>query len=544
MKKAVSKYWVMVISICGVLAALNSISFFTSLSRKPEGTLYLGTIHYWEDYFFYLNHFFQGAHGAWLTVNRYTSEITNPSIIYWCNILLGKIGSIFFLSPVLSYNIGVLILSFLALFLSFVFLLRIFGSQPHLAFWGFLTGSFATSLINRVHAREGGMIWWPFQIWRTPHFVFDRLGGATHQQFQTIFAYIFFILLTVKPTNPRNEKIALWGPVITGIILTSLNPIQSGFYVGILSVTYIIMFLINRTKPSRFELNRFGLLILTTGGAFLYISGVLNGMPHMQSKLWEASQHSYTTIPFLLLSIGPIFPLALLGLFKRWKTISMTELFGILTIVSGYILFLSKIPQTVGFSNLRILFPASYVFWGLFAAYGIRFLAEKIKPHIHFLSILSIQTLIVVLFLALSIPTVVWEINQKLVKPNLNDPTVYIKSPVMQAFEFLSKEKIYDDVVLANPDSHIDNLVPAFTGHTVYSGHMLATIENSQKQTNAKIFLTGQMTDNEARQFMTRNRIRYVFLTSYDSMMMTFGHTYPFMKQLYGNSDATVYTIQ
>jgi hypothetical protein len=546
MKKAMSKYWVFVIAICGTLAITNSISFFVSLARKPVGTTYLGTIHYWEDYFLYLNHFFQGAHGAWLTVNRYTSEVTSPSIIYSCNVLLGKIGSLFFLSPILSYNIGVLLLSFTALFLTFLFLRRIFASQPALAFWGFVTGSFATSLINRVHAQSGGMTWWPFQIWRTPHFVFDRLGGATHQQFQTIFAYLFFILLSVKPTTPRKEKIALWGPICVNILLTIVNPIQSVFYVGMLYGAYAVIFLIRRTKLNRFEWLRMILLGVTTGLSFLYISGVLNELPHVQSKLWEASQHSYTNIPFLLLSIGPIVPLAIVGLFKRWKNITLIEMFGLLTIASGYILFLSKIPQTVGFSNLRVLFPASYVFWGLYAAYGVQFLSEKIRPHVRFLSLISIQTLIVTFYMCLSLPTVWWEIQQKLTEPNPQDQTVYLKSSIMSAFDFLSKETPYDDVVLANPDTHMDTLVPAFSGHTVYSGHMLATVKNDQKQKTARDILTGMMKKEDARLFFSENRIRYILMTpSYGNLhALELKESYPFLTKLYENSDATVYETQ
>jgi len=56
------------------LTLLNSINYFVGVYRQQPGEVYLGTTHYFEDYFFYLSQFFQGAHGGWLTQNRYSSE--------------------------------------------------------------------------------------------------------------------------------------------------------------------------------------------------------------------------------------------------------------------------------------------------------------------------------------------------------------------------------------------------------------------------------------------------------------------------------------
>ena len=46
-----------------LITLLNSIGFFVGTFNRPEGTIYLGTIHYFEDYFLYVNHFFKERMG-------------------------------------------------------------------------------------------------------------------------------------------------------------------------------------------------------------------------------------------------------------------------------------------------------------------------------------------------------------------------------------------------------------------------------------------------------------------------------------------------
>jgi hypothetical protein len=561
MLKHFPKSW-LVVGLVSILMALgNSITFFYHLIHEPPDTIYLGTIHYWEDYFFYLNHFFQGSHGAWLTINRYTAEPTDPSLIYWCNLLLGKIGGLFFLPPILSYNLSVIFLSIASLIFSFFLIQKIANQKRNLVLPAFLFATFATSLINRVKSDNGTMILWPFQIWRTPHLAFDRLGGAPHQLIQTILAYLF-IQLVFSVNNITQDKKRLMLMILCGICLTSLNPIQALYYVGMLwftkGILLIVKFLKNRllliiTKTKQnpiFTSLKFdhssalfivSIFICITA---LYINNVLSKPPHIQSKLWEAVQHSYTTPWFLTLSLGPIFYLAFVGVIVRFKKISEIELFGSFTIISGYFLFLSKIPQTVGFSNLRVLFPASYVFWGIFAAYGVDFLSDKIKQITHISKQFLLLT-IVAIFLIISAPTLYWELTFKLPpQGDSQDPVIYLPINIFTGFEYLATKLPYSDIVLASPFVHIDTMIPAFSGHTTYAGHMLTTINNSAKQNQASAFFNLQLTKNQADEQLKQNNIRYVLFTIYDGDQNRFYDKYPFLSKIFANNQVAIFKVR
>jgi hypothetical protein len=550
MLKGFPKSWIFVSVVSLLVAVGNSITFFYHLSNQPAGTSYLGTIHYWEDYFFYLNHFFQGAHGAWLTVNRYTSEPTNSGIIYWCNVMLGKIGGLFWLSPVLSYNLSVLLLSFTALSVSYLLINKILKNNRNLAIPAFLFATFATSLINRVKSSEGPMILWPFQIWRTPHLAFDRLGGAPHQLIQTILAYIF-IYSIFSLNNIRTDRKYLIFSVLSGILLTTINPVQSLYYLGIVGLTKLIVYSLKFIQARKIipddlksQILIFLSISIPVGVSAIYINNVLSLPPHVQSKLWEAGEHSYTTPGFLVLSIGPVFILAVLGIISKFRKITEIELFGLLTVISGYLIFFSRIPQTLGFSNLRILFPASYVFWGIFAAYGAQFIAEIIY---HFLPFQKKVTLIsvVAIFLLVSSPTIYWELKFKLpARDDSADPVIYLPETIYSGLEFLGKTGGFDSVVIASPLNHIDTMIPAFSGHTVYAGHMLTTIGNGEKQAIAARLFRMEITPGEAAEMLKSNSIRYVFFTLYDGDRNTFGGYYPFLSRIFANTGSAVFEVK
>jgi hypothetical protein len=530
-----TRVWITVIAISLALAVANSAMFFWGLFNQPPGTVYLGTVHYWEDYFFYLNHFFQGAHGGWLTVNRYTPEPTPPGIIYWCNVLLGKLGGLFFLSPILSYNISVLLLSFLSLLLSFLVAKKVFSRNPRLALLAFLMGNTATSLINRVKSNEGPMIWWPFQIWRTPHFAFDRLGGAPHQLIQTVLAYLFILSILTLADNKNNRNWLLVS-LIAGILLTSVNPIQAVFYAGMLCVAQLIWFFKHREKSPRLLIPTIGI-----GMTSIYMNTVLSLPPHHQSKIWESGQHSYTTPGFLLLSLGPVAVLAIIGVATRIKKLSKAEIFGGLVLLVGYMLFFSRIPQAVGISNLRFLFPASYIFWGIFAATGVDWITGKASGKIR----RDVgMFLIFGLYLLFTLPTLGWEITQKLPRPqDYRDPLVFIRTDVAAGFDFLEKRDDFDSIVLANPATHMDTLVPALSGHTTFSGHQLTTIDNGKKQAEAaKLFSLG-LGMPEAKQWLTTNNITYILFTFFDGDKTAFEEQYRFLKTVFSDQQTTIYSL-
>lgn len=506
-----------------LIALANSIGFIATSVQKPTNTIYLGTIHYWEDYFLYLNHFFQGAHGAWLTVNRYTSETTNPSIVYWSNVLLGKVGSFFAMSPIISYNVSVIILSFLVLVSSYILLkTRFFPLKPQSALTAFLFATLSTSLINYVKSGDGSMVFWPFQIWRSPHFAFDRLGGAPHQLMQTLlFYWTLFFLFAPKIISAKKETFITIRGALLAFLLATINPIQAGFLAGIALLTAGFMFFISGKKTLPIPAVRLLAIALSAIVGSVYVNSILSEEPHIQSKLWETLQQGHTTLGFLFFSIGPVLViLSGIGTMAINRTCKTIELFGFLTIVVGYFLFLSPIPNMIGMSNMRILFPSNYIFWGALAVSGLTSLQK----------FLNIRVLILIFFLVSTVPSLTWELSQKMpTAKDQTDPLVYLPRDSYEAFTSLTGTGRYDDIVLANPVTHMDSLVPALSGHTTFAGHMLATVDNEEKQKQSGQFFTGLLSEDAALLFLKENAIRYIIAsTKYETTSLP--RWYPFLK--------------
>lgn len=505
-----------------VLALGNSLFFILGVIRTPPGTVFLGTTHYWEDYFLYLNHFFQGAEGNWLVVNRYTSEVTAPSFIYWSNLILGKIGGLLQLTPIVSYSLSVILLSFGSLVISYLTLKKIFPMDSLRAFSGFFIGAAATSMINHIWV-DGKPMWYPFQLWRTPHYAFDRLGGAPHQMLQTLL-FLSMTILYFHKKSAKPKVVALLS--LLTIALTTLNPIQAVIFIGAAWACTLAIPTMRKTHiPHLFLISIFAF------SSFLVTNSVLSTLPHVQSKLWEAAQQTTTTLPFLLLSVGPVSLLFFFGLLPSLRQKHPILLFGIILVLGTYVLFLSGIPKLLGISNVRVIFPALYPFIGAVGANGIFSLKSK-----HWV------ILCLVLFLLLSMPTMRVELEERLAPlGHTSDILVYLPKNIYQGFTELSKLP-FDAVTLGNPASHIDVLIPPLSGHTTYSGHPLATINNDTKREDAQQFFLLQKSD--ASLWLKRNNIRFVIVTSYDGDKEVFMKTYPFLLPLWANPDMAIFSVE
>jgi hypothetical protein len=49
---------------------------------------------YFEDFYYYLDQFYQGAHGNWLTENKFSIDRFPATFTYFPHILLGKTGGL------------------------------------------------------------------------------------------------------------------------------------------------------------------------------------------------------------------------------------------------------------------------------------------------------------------------------------------------------------------------------------------------------------------------------------------------------------------
>ena len=514
---------ILVILISLPLSVITNIMFIQGVMHTPPGMTYLGVTHHFQDYFAYLSQIMQGVNGLWLTQDLYTTEKTIAAPAYWMNILLGHISRITTISPILMFNGSVFILVFLMLICSFLFFKRIFQSS-RLGLIAFLFFVFSNSTQHRLPLTSP-YPYWPFELWGTPHLMFTRLSTLPHHLIQTmLFMAILLLLFDEK------QKLRPWLQngllTLCTALLTLLQPIMVGMLTGASVCTKLF-----------FERKKQWGKIIALSTAFLFSFTIMffafQGEPHIQLRLWEKTQQTLTTVSFLFLSIGPILPLAIIGMWIAMKKRTPFGITGIFVVLGGYFLFyFHGIDELLGITNVRVLFPGTILFLAWFATLGVQTLSRK-KP--------MIEAVCILLFLLSVSPTVIWEIQQKMHPDGSNTPIHYIPTSMMEAYTFVKNQSPYTTVLLGNPDTYTNYLIPALSGHISVSGHPLLTINADEKNDKAKAFFTLAMDEKTAKQWLTKERVTYVMYMHWDGSKEAFEETYPFLTSVFSTETAMVY---
>ncbi len=537
------------LSLLATLA--NARFFFYGLFHTPKGMVYLGLIHFYEDYFFYLSHFTQGAHGAWLVANRFTSEVTQPGFVYWTNLMMGKIGGWLGLSPAWSYNLWTMVMVFLNLILSY-FIIRVF--LPKRAVAQLTAYVFSLVATSPMKITGGRIVWTPLHEQEAPHFAFDRLGGAPHHATVMFLFYVLTLLIFHTPkTKPGRIALAILDPL--GILLLTItNPVTAALWIGcvwtyaaVAAAVKHINFLKRYATP---VIPWRRLIILTVGFliAFAYMNTTLNTLPRLQAKLWEAAQSTHPAIMEYLISGGPLFFLAGIGIVLFFISPRPLILFAVLLGLASHIAYFSPLPSLLGIINGRFVAPALYPFLAVLAVYGILVFSKFLASMIRGLLPQTMCILALTVFLLYSAPTIMWEFDRKMPADVGTNSLAYILNYLPQdtydGFSYLSRLQPFDDVVLGFHYSYTDLFIPALTGHSGYSGHMLETINAAEKDARNDSFYTLKMSPEAARLWMRDNRIRYVVLTSRETNNQIFEAHYPFLREIYQTTNITIYTLR
>lgn len=475
---------------------------------------------------YYVSQFAQGAHGAWLNHAMFTEESLPPTLLHYPNIMLGKIGFLFHLAPMDSYNISIMVLSCLFLLCAYTCLIKLFPT-PRYALPAFLFFLFSTSFMNRLP--EGSPYpFFPFQLWNTPHFVFMRIGSLPHYLVMNIFFLVLLVLLFTQ--NKKHIYI-----IPASCMLTILQPIAA----TLLVVTYGLATLF--WKNSR-DWKKIGILTIGYLMGGLYLTSLYFTNDYVHSMAGEAQWQVRTNLLFLLLSIGPIVPYAVFGMIFRYKKASAIERFGMILLPGVYIAFLLPISEHIGMSNARLLFPAQYLFWGWFGAVGLFELAERLKHVVRYKKNTIIGLLFFVFFISVA-PTIVWEFQQSLPpEHHYTDPHFFLPTSTYTAFLYLSEQPSVS-LILANPTTRMDILIPAISGQRTITGLRYTTPHLEEKRNNAMLFFAMKMEKDKAKHYIESHHMTHILFTNRDGDKEAFERSYPFLSPVFSTVTAVVYQM-
>lgn len=544
-----------VIAFAFITTLITSSGLVSQYLNKPtSGHVFIGVSHYWEDYFYYLDQFKQGADGNWMTMNKFSSEQFPPTLFYLNHILLGKIGGLIGLQPYESYNISLILLKFIFIMLSYGCIWLVFQKQLALRISSFLLFLFSSSfplctLDNGVWKLVG------LPVTRTAAPMMERFGNIPNTimidiTFLMSFFLCYFIFFSQRfRMLSRMYQILFIFACLLSLSLTTLgDAVKTAVLLGglgIVMIPNVFRYLRELENPRILSINKksyytiiAGVLILVSQILIvLYLSRTISRDPVYQYTVnWNIANQSAWSVelfknPFVYIhSFGIILIPFLVGVIPFFRKYSKKPfvLLLISTTVIGFLGYHLPIEYVAPVPRFRFLFPSLYIGVSVIAIYVLQMVANRFH-----------RTLFIIGILLIVFPSLITTyFSLKETTKRLNEPDyhfAYIPSDMYMGLLKIKELPDSNSTVLGNPTTSMDILIPGFTGKYTYSGHMLTTYNIQQKDDSAAKFYWNIYSEKDAKKFIEENNIQYIMVTIYDGGWKTIQQKYPFLHLLYGN---------
>lgn len=544
-------YFFTFVIIAHIYFLLSNIPLLNLIRRTPPGTTFPlfqpGQI---PDYNGYLSAITLGQNGYWYFRNPYTTEKAIPGLFYIYYILIGKVSGLFHLWPPLAYHLARIFT--VELFILSIFLLcyEILGKKY--AFWASLLSIIGTiSPLWLFHQKDAFITFTP---WWSKFDAIQRLDGIPHHILgqALLLLSISFIILFQK----SDRKIALFASMTTAFLAGIIFPPSIFPIIFALPLTLIILFILRATpmlhrgsrevlpssssRQARTIITPFILLFLTASVS-LFISFLQTHQGYYKSvwvdwevSRWNINEPGFNKDLFLVFGILPL--ISIPAIFEYLKSKSWEKIFIVLWAFLPFLLL--PFVGIFSVSKIRLLGDAPFVPWGMLCAITIFEVARHMK---------SAKPLIIgilIIFLGISFATSA-RIFTKVINYTRTFPAysnIFIPQSNWKLIDFAKIEIPRDSIILS--DEYMGNLLPSYAPIISYFGHINLTYKFLEKQNNVWRFYTLRMDEEEAKEFVRINNIKYVYfgiaekgLGSLDSL------PFKFLKVIYLENDNIIYKV-
>lgn len=481
----------------------NNLPFIHGLMATPKESVFLGTVHFPGDYFYYLSQMVQGKYHFFSSTMLYTAEKLPLTLIGWQNVLPGRIFSFFGLNAIIAYQLTMMISLTVFLYLVYRLLLLVFPKNRTKRLLAFFFFVFSTSLPNITFAAKGWQ-WSYFNYWYNPGNIDARLGHTPHHAIANCLA-VFSIILFVYFFERKNKKIIRW--IITlglcSLLLASIAPIHLGLIGGaLLPALVVYAFLKYPQKNILFSFLPFIIFLLFGIPSALYAKQVFSISPYNQSQIWEATQQLRMSLPMLIRGSGLIIIFSFLGVYPFIKRISFIRLYGIIFILFCALFYFTQIPFKLHYTNARFWPSTVYIFLGVLASEGIFFIACMAKRYAKI-----VLVLILLIYFFTLLPTYLVQ-GKEILSSNKDDMLYYLPKEAYEGYLFAEKISKPDELFLLEYPYNWS--FPAITARKSFSGFYLLTIDPGTKEKEAGDFFSGKIGEAEMEKMLNKYKIKYV----------------------------------
>ncbi len=498
----------------------NVLPYLIGLSHTPKDAVFLGTVHHPSDYFYYVSQIAQGT-TRWITaIDLYTSESIKPTLIGWSNVLIGNLLIPLGASPMLAYQIAIVILTITLFLAAYLLAKEVFGDNKRLATISlYLFGLYHAFPIVRDGLPSYGDYFNNFAVPRV------RYGAVPHQLLlATVSIFLTFLILQWSKTKKNHSIKQLLLITVSSIILSSLQPALWATIIGTFSLSAIIFRLSHRDTKDILNTFIIPIFIAIIAGILptLYLSNLFQTLPFIQLKSWEVTQHTTFTFHHFISATGPIFLIAIATMPWFLKKYTYSKIYISLFAIISLSVFLSPIPTILGLSHVRFMSTLVVLCLSIIATAGIEKFSESCLMYLR--SVFSITRLVHPQHIHLIILTIltIYLLPNHLITIRLASefsPTNAYHYIARSEYEFLQKSarvSSSDDTFLVIWPYNV--MFPAISGRRSFHGHSLLTINSTQKDALATQFFDNKMSEEQARIFLQEHHISHVLAYSWTTL--------------------------
>lgn len=518
--------FLLILNISLLASALNVFHVIIGYARTLPGQVYLATGHYYLDYFQYLQALSQGWHGHWIFKNYFAANVKVRSILgLWQFLILGQIGRHLRLSPIATYWLSVILLSVVLSVLIFFFIKRLLNNKPF--YWqlsAFVLTLFAAPFFNIVNKQIV-----VYHFWNDKSVLIDRFGGVPYHMVDQIIVLLVIVLLanSLDKFNYLSKKILTIRAIVTICLLTFLLSFSPGYFVLLISSVFLTWLWFLVIKKTWSKIAFLGIILAILAPIAFLIRNYIVNQYNLDVVQVESNWQIHPLFLDVVLTTGPILLFVWLGIKDYFRKISTIKLIFFNFVFTSYLLYFSPLAKYLGTTNTRFLTPLNYIFFAVLTVAGIK----KIK------SLVIVSLIIFVLF----IPGNVESLRSRLNDQNLNNsPISYVPKGIIEGFKYLST-KSGQQAVLTTPAQFLGTLAAVYSNKSVYLARPGQQPDYYQKSDQSAKFYWKSFSEIEAKQFLDKNQIGYVALTSIEGYPPEKLKDYKFLKEIYHNKDIVIY---
>jgi hypothetical protein len=452
----------------------------------------------------------QGRDGSWQVTQQYTLEKDQVDTSHIFYLLLGHLGRILDLSNIFMYH-SAIIFSLILFYIFTYLLVSVFFKGLYKYFVLYLiyfTGPFPkweVSILGQKYIL--GSVWWSSME------IYERLYHVPHHFFaiSCLVGCLYFLIKFLRE-NKLKYAVVIGVLSVLGIIFFSV-PL---FFFLILLLWIILFTLINFLKQKKLSISKnklFTIVVIFLISLAVFITTYLRlvdwkttgGVTALDLEYKTYLKEIYPNIYYaFVLSHSISLPLGLPAIYIFLKKKRNWQIFIVpfMAILPHFVYF-GAIGGLIPISKHRLVYSAPYVFWGILAGIGIKYLIVKNRIFKAVVAAMLVVIIISNTYLSLDY---YWA-------PKMEDYFIssaeFIPKFEMNAMNYLRNftQEYSHIIAIFNSATYL----PAFTSNRLYLGHEWSTLKFWEKWPVNDKFMMGKMNSEEAEKFLEENRISYIF---------------------------------